>query len=148
MAQPEPVAVVGDNQVEAAVGSRVEIRQCFGGARRIGVVERLQHQFAARTQTGGGTERAVPVQDRGRHTPIVDAEPRAAGEQVEPGDDFGAVGPVPARRLGRAVDHLVAVGADDDRPLMLRPTQDHQRAHSVLIRGSSHQGISTAAIRL
>src|SRR5438105_3585740 len=44
-------------------------------------------------------------------------------------------GPVPARRFGRAVDHLVAIGADDHRPIMIWPAQDHQGAHSALIRG-------------
>ena len=37
-------------------------------------------------------------------------------------------------RRGRTADHLVAVGTDDHRPYMFRSTQDHQRAHGLLIR--------------
>ena len=62
--------------------------------------------------------------------PIVEPEPGAAGQPVEAGDDFRPVGPMAARRQRRAVDHLVAVGADDDRPRVLWPAQDHERAHS------------------
>ena len=74
----------------------------------------------------------MSVQDCGRDTPIVDAEPGAAGEEVEAGDDLGAVRPVPTRRLRRAVDHLVAVGADDDRPFVLGPAQDDKGAHTAI----------------
>src|SRR5205814_526198 len=95
----------------------------------------LQHQLAARAQPVRGTERAMPVEDRGGDAPIVEPEPRAAGEQVEPGHHLDPVRPVPARRLGRPIDHLVAIGADDDRPLMLGPAQDHQSAHSALTMG-------------
>src|SRR5207244_8506982 len=93
---------------------------------------RLDNPLAARAQPVGGPERAARVADRGGATPIVAPEPGAAGEQVETGHDLGPVGPVTARRLGRPVDHLVAVGADDDRPPMLGPAQDHQCAHSAL----------------
>src|SRR5437588_6167612 len=72
----------------------------------------------------------MPIQDRGRNAPIVDPEPGAAGEEVEAGDDLGAVRPVPTRRLRRAVDHLIAVGADDDRPFVLGPAQDDKGAHA------------------
>ena len=104
MAQPERVAVVGDDQVEAAIGCRVEIGQRGGGIDRIGVVERFEHEFAARAQPGLGAERAVPVQHRGGDAPIIDAEPGAAGEQIDPGDDFGRSGQCrPGGFAGRSI---------------------------------------------
>ena len=42
------------------------------------MVERFEHQLAARAQPGRGAERAVPVQHRGDDAPIVDPEPGAA----------------------------------------------------------------------
>src|SRR5437588_8792861 len=83
----------------------------------------------------------MPIQDRGRNAPIVDPEPGAAGEEVEAGDDLGAVRPVPTRRLRRAVDHLVAVGADDDRPFVLGPAQDNKGAHAA-VSGAPKGGLS------
>src|SRR6266576_7177672 len=88
----------------------------------------------------------MPIQDRGRNAPIIDAEPGAAGEEVEAGDDLGAVRPVPTRRLRRAVDHLVAVGADDDRPIMLGPTQDDERAHEA-VGGAPRRTVRAGALR-
>src|ERR1041385_7117050 len=96
------------------------------------MIERFEHELAARAQPGRRTERAVPVQNRGRDTPIVDPEPRAAREEIETGNNLGAVRPVPTRRLGRTVDHLVAISADDDRPFMFGPAQDNESAHAVV----------------
>ena len=130
MAQPERVAVVGDDQVEGAIGGGVEMRQRLGGGDRIGVVERLEHQFAARALTGRGPSEPCRFSTAAA-TPqslIPSHEPPA--KQVEPGDDFGPVGPMAAGRQGGAVDHLVAVGPDQHRPAMLGPAEDHQRAHS------------------
>src|SRR5258708_5605320 len=53
----------------------------------------------------------------------------AAGERVEAAHRLGAVGPMPRGRAPRPVDHLVAVGGEDERPGMVWPAQDHQRAH-------------------
>ena len=132
MAQPERVALVGDDQVEGAVGARVEMRERLGGGDRIGMVERFENQLAARPPAGRRAERAVPVEDGRGDTPIVDPEPRPAGERVEPRHDFRPVRPMAARRLPRPVDHLVAIGPDQHWPAMLRPAQDHQSAHSAL----------------
>ncbi len=65
VAQPEGVAIVGDDQVEGAVGLGLERGQRRGGGARIGMIERLQHQFAARALPRRRAERAVPVEDAG-----------------------------------------------------------------------------------
>src|SRR5271167_1515312 len=70
------------------------------------------------------------INDWGVAAAVVDPEPGAAGEHVEPGDHFRPVGPMPAGRLRGPVDHLVAIGADQHRPAMPRTAEDHQGAHS------------------
>ena len=52
MAQPKAVAIVGDDQVEGAIGCRVEMRERLGGGDRVGMVERFEHQLAARAPAG------------------------------------------------------------------------------------------------
>ena len=106
------------------------MRKGFGRCDRVGMVEGFQNQFAARAAIRRRAERAVPVEHRGGDAPVVDPEPRSAGEGVEPGNDFRPVRPMPAGRLPRPVDHLVAICADHHRPAMLRPAQDYQGAHS------------------
>src|SRR5439155_25943902 len=93
------------------------------------VIERLEHQFAARTPIGHRSERAVAVEDRSGDAPVVDAEPRAAGEKIEAGYQLRPVRPVPAGWLGCTADHLVAIGANQHRPAVLRPAENHQGAH-------------------
>ena len=53
---------------------------------------------------------------------------------VAPGDDVRPVGPVAAGRLPGRSQHLVAVGAEDDRPGGVRATEDHHAAHAVAAR--------------
>src|SRR5215469_5103557 len=94
------------------------------------MVECLENQLAARPPTGGGTKRSGSVQHRGDNAPIVDPEPRSAGEHIEPPYDFRPIRPVAARRLPRAVDYFVAVGADQYRPALIGPAQNHYCTHS------------------
>src|ERR1700730_9966985 len=131
MTQPEGITLIGDDQVKGAIGCGIEMRESLGGSGRIGMVERLEHQLAARTLTGRRAQRAVPVEYGGGDAPIVDPEPRPAGEPVEPRHDLRPVRPMTTRRLPWPIDHLVAIGADQHRPAVARPAQDHQSAHSV-----------------
>ena len=77
--QPEGIALVGDDQVEGAIGCWIEIGEGFGGGGGIGMVERLENQLAALPQPRRRSERTVPVEDSGGDAPIVDPEPRPAG---------------------------------------------------------------------
>jgi hypothetical protein len=67
---------------------------------------------------------------------VVQAEPGAAGLPVQAGDDLGPVRPVAPRRQPRPDDHLVAVGGEDDRPVVARAAQDDGGAHGVLYQRS------------
>ena len=49
-------------------------------------------------------ERAMAVENRRHHAPIIDADPGAAGKGVLTGGGLGPVGPVASRRLSRSVD--------------------------------------------
>src|ERR1700682_306058 len=93
------------------------------------MVERLEHEFAARTPVRGGPERAVAVKHGRGNAPVADPKPGPAGKEVAPGDQLRPVRPMPAGRLRGTVDHLVAIGADQHRPAMARTAQDHQGAH-------------------
>ena len=48
------------------------MREGLGGGQRVGMVERLEHQLAARTPVGRRAERPVAVEHRGGDAPIVD----------------------------------------------------------------------------
>src|SRR6185437_2934524 len=104
MAQPERLAIVGEDEVEGAVGRGLEAGERLGRFARIGMVERFEHELAARALAWRGAERAVPVENPGDQPEIIDAEPGAAGQFVAPGHDFRPVGPVSAGWLPGAVD--------------------------------------------
>ena len=55
------------------------MRKRFGGRHRIGMVERLEHELAARPTVGRRPERAVAVEHGGSDAPVVDPEPGPAG---------------------------------------------------------------------
>ena len=129
VAQPECGADIGDDQVERPVGVGIEVGERSGRRGGIGVVERLEHQLAARALAGGRAERADPIQHPGDHAMVVDAEPAAAGLQVQAGNHVGAIRPVPAGRARRAARQLVAVGGDQERPCRLGPPHQNQSAH-------------------
>ncbi len=129
MAQPERIAIVGHDHVEGAVGAPVEIGQRLRGGTRVGMVERLQHQFAARAQPGGRAERALPVEHGGDDAIVVETEPAAAGKIVATRDDARSFRPVPPGRRPGTVGHFVAVGADHHRPCVARTQQSDERAH-------------------
>jgi len=128
-AHQEGVAVVGDHQVERAVSLGVEIGECLGGGGRIGMVECLQHEFAARAGTGGRAQGAVTVEDRRHHAGRVDAEPRAAGEIVAAGHDLRAVGPMPSRGRPRTVEHFIAIGGNNEGPGIVGAPEYDEGAH-------------------
>jgi hypothetical protein len=60
---------------------------------------------------------------------IVDAEPAAAGLEVQASDHLGAIGPVPRRRPRRAIGQLVPVGREHERPCRPGPPRENQSAH-------------------
>ena len=106
-----------------------ELGQCGGGLVRIGVIEGLQHQFPAAALACRRAQALRPVHDPGDQPMIVQAEPASPCLPVEARDDPGPVGPVTARRQPRAPGHFVAVGAEDDRPVMARAAEDDDAAH-------------------
>ena len=67
MAQPEGIAIVGDDQVEGAIGGGLDMAERLGRVAGIGMVERFQHQLAARALPRRGAERAVAVENAGDH---------------------------------------------------------------------------------
>ena len=93
------------------------------------MVERLEHQLAARALARRRAERAVPVEDAGRDTLIVDPEPGAAGEHVEAGDTSGRSGQCrPGACHGRSI--ISSRLAPMITGQFARPAQDDERAHA------------------
>jgi hypothetical protein len=151
VAQPERIPVVGNDQIEWPVGVRIQIGQRKRGRGGIGMIERLEHQFAARALAGRRPECAGPVRYTGDHTMVVKAEPAAAGLHVQPGHHLGAVGPVPPGRARRAARQLIAVGGKHQGPRRAGPPQENQSAHRranllVLACRRSHHYIGGEAI--
>ena len=62
------------------------------------MIEGLQHQLAPAALAGRGPQALRPVHDPGDDAVVVEAEPAAAGQLVEAGDDLGPVGPMAAGR--------------------------------------------------
>src|SRR5690606_16302915 len=67
--------------------------------------------------------------NRSDHPGIVDAQPGAAGLLVESGGDLGSIRPVSCGRPPRALDCLVPVRADDQRPGMTGTAQQDDGTH-------------------
>ncbi len=127
---PERVPVVGEDQVEGAVGVPVE---CPDGARAVdgvGVVERIEHHFPARTLARRRTQRLLLVQNGRRDAGIVDAAPRAAREHVLARAHVSPVVPVPTRRQGGPPAQLIAVPGDQERPVVVGVKADQIGAHA------------------
>ena len=135
-AQPVAAIAVGQQHIEGPVGGGVEIGQRFRRQRRIGMVQRIQHQLAPAALAGGRAQCADPVQDRRRHAMIVEAEPASARQHVEPGCHVRPVFPVPGRRLPGPAGHLVPVGGDQDRPVMAGTMQQNDGAHGIFRKAS------------
>ena len=101
----------------------------LGGRGGVGMVQRLQHQFAAAAFARGGTQGAVAVQNARDYASVVEAHPGAAGEFVLARDHVGPVFPMARRRQPWAVQHLVAIGAQDHGPGMAGTAQYDDGAH-------------------
>ena len=135
MAQPEAIPAVGDDHVEGAVGLGVELGEGPGRDVRVGVLEGLQHQFAPLRLPGLGPRLALRFMIPATTPSSLMPEPASAGQLVQPGDHLGPVRPVARGRTPGPGGHLVAVGAENDGPVMAGPAQDDDAAHEAFLCG-------------
>jgi hypothetical protein len=102
----------------------VERGQRLGRDVGLRVVERVEHELAARALAGCRAERPAAVQ-HGRDQPVVvEPHPGPAGQLVEAGRHMRPVGPVAGRRAGGPGAQLVAVGGEEERPGVAGAAQD------------------------
>jgi hypothetical protein len=127
--QPPGAAIVGQHQVKGAVGAGVEVSQRHRGRARVGMVQRVEHQLAAGALARRRAQRAGAVQDRGDDTVVVAGQPASPRFEIDAADHLVAVRPVTGRRFPEPSGHLVAVGGQQERPVMPGPAQDYERAH-------------------
>ena len=121
--------MVGHDKVEAAIGLWVHLGQGARGLPGLGMIQRLQHQLAPAALSRHRPQRAVAVEHGGGQTVLVDPQPTAARQAVAPGHHLGPVFPVARGGVPGAVLHLVAVRAQQERPVVTRTAEDDERAH-------------------
>ena len=130
-AEPKRIAIVGEHEIERAISLAVDVGQGVRRGLGIGVIERLEDQLAARPLARRRPERPRSVEDTGQYAVIVEPEPGAAGLEVLAGNDVAAVGPMAVRRQPRPINHFIAVGTNDDRPVMIGASEENQGAHGL-----------------
>src|SRR5262249_36672856 len=91
------------------------------------------HQLAPAALAHGRSQALGSVHDPGDEAVIVEAKPASTRLLVKPGDNPGPVGPMASRRQPGPPAHLVAIGAEDDRPVMAREEEDDATAHEMPI---------------
>ena len=126
---PERVPVVGEDQVEGAVGVTVKRPDGARAVDGVGVVERIEHHFPARTLARRRSQRLLLVQNGRRDAGIIYAAPSAAREHVLTCAHVGPVVPVPTRRQGGPPAQLIAVPGDQERPFVVRVEADQIGTH-------------------
>jgi hypothetical protein len=93
------------------------------------MVQGVEHQLAPRALSRRRAQRADTIQDRRHHAVIVAGQPASPRFKIDAADELLAVGSVMGRRLPGTARHLVAIGGQQDRPVMPGPAQDCERAH-------------------
>ena len=127
---PERIPVIGEDQVEGAVGVAVERPDGARAVDGVGVVERIEHHFPARTLARRRSQRLLLVQNGRRDAGIVEATPGATGEHVLARPHVCPIVPVPSRRQGRTRTQFIAVPGDQERPFVVRVEADQIGTHA------------------
>ena len=133
-----PVAEAADeNRPCRSASTRLKLRQApasraamaAAASRGRRVIQRQQRQLAAAALAGGRAQAAGPVQHRRDDAMPVHPHPGAAARAVAAGNHVRLIGPVRGRRVPGAVQQLVAVGGEQQRPGVAGADQQDDGAH-------------------
>ncbi len=119
--------MIGNQQVEAGVGSAVDRFQVLDNARA--AVEKVGDQVTPRTQPRLFAMSVAVIRDGGEPAVAMHGQPGAAGLQVATADDVALIRP-PVRRLRGARVKFVAIARDDQGQARMFAQGKDQQTHA------------------